>query len=1573
LILLIILLLGVGQQVFVSAQSCKDYDGDVSDCQDTNDPNPIITVNYGEKPVTINNFALYGLFSSVYSIPIHQIDQSGNKIYNFTSSTVILDGLYKFEISATDEDENLKVSELILAVDVDDMDIWVSEPRVPFINPADEQTIAIGQKLPFNLEISTLYPSTCRLTKYDKYMDSEVDLARQFSTAFYILEGLGTTHALNVVAASSQEPNRVNLPLDHEFDYEDPYYDQYVVICEQDSADNQKTYSSEKIYVGYDETPFDFQVSANPETIEDNANAQTQAEITSSGEQLHCTYDFILNQNSPFNYRNSDLNDYGEINSIQHYTDFKQDLNQTFSFQESIGDFELAKTYSYSVNITCQNPALYTSSKVVDFDIRISPYFDINFEDDNRYFLTNSPDLTVTTSNQAVCSYRLDEDDLTRITETPTTYHYFKPTSLEEGIHSLYLSCSSGATTIHNLFHFSIDTTNPSEPNASLNKFYCGGRFDIEINPTAGDGIVAYNYSVYNSTSLIPENLIADPELTDYSEDETQTPSVRIVNLVEDATYVWKINAIDRSGNTGKSLSFATVAKNPLDVVCDNLNPLVETHLKIIPTGYAVSINCTDHESGCTDKFNYSFIGLDESCAENPPLSKQSYSSGPLLLTDDGKLCYAVEDMAGNSASGSRLVTPNMQIDLVSPRFGIANEKSFSLNVRTSREVTCKHGYRGEEHPTNLNNWYNSLKYLFIDFDDSGTTHLAQISASEISQLNENLDEESQPWIVICKDGDFLQSKEFNLGYDTSEPSITISANPNPVVDPGDITTTLTVESDDPVVCTYLDSDENPIGFTGYDPSNKTAYEQHHSQELSFWGISNEDIIQRIACKNIAQNSVEEEYTISVDLRDEVGIHVHSDRYFNKNPVMLNLTTDHSANCIYRLDEEDEFKEMKSSTQREHTATFNLQDGKYDIEIQCTSRSSGLKGTVFTQVIVDTKAPILDIVSKEETCSLSQVKFTIISNGTGSSMDSFVYTLSNSSSQILNHSTRRASVTVTEDLIEGQKYTITVEGTDKAGNVGKTSLTVMASTFNSEVCDVTPPTAKVHSSLKWGGADTFISCEDSQSGCIDSFNYLWVNKFCNASYSSEKYENLPLFSEKTSLFCYQVFDKANNDRNGSKKVIVPNYCFNGIEDPFEEGVDCGGKCPVSCGTCDNNQRDAFELGVDCGGVCESIKSCKIKTNNTVILEQNDSDTCRVDSDCKGMNDFCISGECVERKSTPPKKDLPEEEDTFNIWGLILLILGLFMMGGGAYYIYYAETQRATYLRRQQMYQQQNQQRQTMAQTAEQQARLKKLREEQIKALREKQAKGLDQRNQKVQDRKAERSSLLDSFGKPIETKEIKEKKQIQSANDKDDLKSKQSPTSTIKKPELKIDEHKVDEDGYVELSASTEKKKSDSIFDKLEEMTNKSPIKKDNEASGVEKQKKDFKESSNDIKNKSVSDGTKISSKITKPSIKDAPKNSFDALQLLINSTKNNKLPPGDFKHLGKINSNVSSEDFVSALTKEVSTNHFDQVTLVSLLRVLLKEGKLNKVTLTEILSKLESGKFIPQNSANKLFLEISR
>ena len=114
-------------------------------------------------------------------------------------------------------------------------------------------------------------------------------------------------------------------------------------------------------------------------------------------------------------------------------------------------------------------------------------------------------------------------------------------------------------------------------------------------------------------------------------------------------------------------------------------------------------------------------------------------------------------------------------------------------------------------------------------------------------------------------------------------------------------------------------------------------------------------------------------------------------------------------------------------------------------------------------------------------------------------------------------------------------------------------------------------------------------------------------------------------------------------------AIVAN-CTDGSQNQGEEGVDCGGPCPNSCGLpahCTNHNKDADETGVDCGGAdCDPClpDHCKNQVKDGDETDTNcggscakcaNGKTCTIDSDC--VSDYCdpATNKCAARQFDKP--------------------------------------------------------------------------------------------------------------------------------------------------------------------------------------------------------------------------------------------------------------------------------------------------------------------------------------------------
>ncbi|MBI5388868.1 hypothetical protein HZB01_00645 [Candidatus Woesearchaeota archaeon] len=109
-------------------------------------------------------------------------------------------------------------------------------------------------------------------------------------------------------------------------------------------------------------------------------------------------------------------------------------------------------------------------------------------------------------------------------------------------------------------------------------------------------------------------------------------------------------------------------------------------------------------------------------------------------------------------------------------------------------------------------------------------------------------------------------------------------------------------------------------------------------------------------------------------------------------------------------------------------------------------------------------------------------------------------------------------------------------------------------------------------------------------------------------------------------------------------------CDNGIKDPREDDVDCGGGC-TPCPSCSDGIRNQDEIDIDCGGVCNE---CQM--------------TCYDGMRNQGEDEVDCGGPCKSCSVASPELQIEQPSGTFNFawlfWLILLLILGVLLAVGG---------------------------------------------------------------------------------------------------------------------------------------------------------------------------------------------------------------------------------------------------------------------------------------------------------------------
>lgn len=159
-----------------------------------------------------------------------------------------------------------------------------------------------------------------------------------------------------------------------------------------------------------------------------------------------------------------------------------------------------------------------------------------------------------------------------------------------------------------------------------------------------------------------------------------------------------------------------------------------------------------------------------------------------------------------------------------------------------------------------------------------------------------------------------------------------------------------------------------------------------------------------------------------------------------------------------------------------------------------------------------------------------------------------------------------------------------------------------------------------------------------------------INKRTMVGSDGTSYSNVSeIISRVTPLFTttsVDVYSKGSIEDITNIVALIPEdgwddflWCDNGVQDPWEEGVDCGGPfCPpcISDATCNDGIQNGYETGVDCGGpFCEPCETyngvCGYQADRDVNASKDYLHKFKL-ADCatyKGIKEFLIEGKYLE--------------------------------------------------------------------------------------------------------------------------------------------------------------------------------------------------------------------------------------------------------------------------------------------------------------------------------------------------------
>jgi hypothetical protein len=266
-----------------------------------------------------------------------------------------------------------------------------------------------------------------------------------------------------------------------------------------------------------------------------------------------------------------------------------------------------------------------------------------------RYTRQNTGQVRVRTNIQSVCSYKKENDSAFTSFSGEGTEFSASIGAQSEGDHRITIQCKAPTKVSIQEFPFTVDSQAPTNVTVKINDPQCSLR-TIRANVSAidsGVGLENFTYQVSIRTDIF-EEVIANSSVR-----ANRTAELRYDGALQsNATYYWKVTAVDKAGNPSGIATEDVRVYDPKAVQCDFGKPKGTLKKRFDDAQTNVTVLCADAESGCTDTFKYTKAALAERCS----YQSQETIGRFLPLNVKTRFCFAVYDLFGNNASYSETV-----------------------------------------------------------------------------------------------------------------------------------------------------------------------------------------------------------------------------------------------------------------------------------------------------------------------------------------------------------------------------------------------------------------------------------------------------------------------------------------------------------------------------------------------------------------------------------------------------------------------------------------------------------------------------------------------------------------------------------------------------------------------------------------------------------------------------------------------------------------------------------------------------------------------------------------------------
>ncbi len=617
-------------------------------------------------------------------------------------------------------------------------------------------------------------------------------------------------------------------------------------------------------------------------------------------------------------------------------------------------------------------------------------------------------------------------------------------------------------------------------------------------------------------------------------------------------------------------------------------------------------------------------------------------------------------------------------VQLVTPRYGFSQNRSFPITFSTSQNATCKYSL----------DFVPKIWSAYNNFDTTSET------LHKISNFTINPSITIQKMYVICNtsygqllgdDGKFL----FYFSVDTTPPVITsLIATPNPVSDcvysGGQclLKSTLSVTTSKPTNCRYDTSakgyEDMPVSSTF---SSTSSYSIINKQNFTYDLEGNYNYF--VACED--QNTPPQHtiaQSISIYINSSLPLQITSTGptgAFSDAYLLLTATTNKVTNCSF-FNSDGSYLGTSYITVDHSITYFNNKTGTQNIIVNCSNRAENAIGAI--SFLSDKTAPYFIYINDstplgtdpQRTNSQNKlwINFLAADNESGinshnayryrieqigtaniSTPISSWYEVSISDSGRIIYVTPKDLSGSTTDLANGS-YRFLINATNSAGlskldysdgiRVDTSYVPFLSISCNDGVKN------QGESDIDCGGTSTCQKCVNGDD-CI--INQDCISTYCNAS-NKICIQNpclngkLDTWNKETDVDCggnCLLYNKTCNNGqicnlnpdcgssycNSSNKICVVSPCSNGIMDKWngETGIDCGGqclttqnkKCPLGQGCTNNNECTS--------GYCNPLKVCSIPSCTDTFKNGDESGV-----DCGGS---CVN-KCVNNVSCIKNSD-----------------------------------------------------------------------------------------------------------------------------------------------------------------------------------------------------------------------------------------------------------------------------------------------------------------------------------------------